>query len=148
MYYSIKHQTRFRYDSPVSESLMELRMQPRSEWRQRCASFFVKVVPKARVLVYRDHLGNHVHHFNVAAKHTELLITAEATVEMFEPEFIPEGLPVSAWEMLDTALAQQDFWEFLLPSDFADTTPLLSELASLLRVERRLESIDIDSRDQ
>ncbi|MGA3204585.1 MAG: transglutaminase N-terminal domain-containing protein, partial [Bryobacteraceae bacterium] len=31
MFYSIRHLTQFRYDSAVSESLMELRMQPRSE---------------------------------------------------------------------------------------------------------------------
>jgi len=51
MFYSIKRQTRLRYDAPVSESLMELRMRPRSEWRQRCASFYVKVLPRTRVLV-------------------------------------------------------------------------------------------------
>ena len=31
MFYSIRHVTRFRYSSPVMESVMELRMQPRSE---------------------------------------------------------------------------------------------------------------------
>jgi transglutaminase-like putative cysteine protease len=143
MFYSIKHQTRFRYDSPVSESLMELRMQPRSEWRQRCASFFVKVLPRARVLNYRDHLGNQVHQFNVAAKHTELLITAEAMVETFEPEFIPDSLPDQAWAQLDDLLAKQDYWEFLLPSEFAEPTPLLLELAASLRVERRADPLSL-----
>lgn len=143
MFYSIKHQTRFRYDAPVSESLMELRMQPRSEWRQRCASFFVKVVPKARVLSYRDHLGNHVHHFNVAAKHTELLITAEAMVETFEPEFIPEDLPFEAWAQLDNLLARQDYWEFLLPSDLTEPVPLLAELAATLQLERRVDPLTL-----
>ena len=31
MFYSIRHLTRFRYKTPVSESLMELRMHPRTE---------------------------------------------------------------------------------------------------------------------
>ena len=39
MFYSIRHLTRFRYNSPVSESLMELRMHPRTEGGQRCLSF-------------------------------------------------------------------------------------------------------------
>ena len=39
MYYSIRHQTKFRYSHPVSESIMELRLQPRTEWTQHCLSF-------------------------------------------------------------------------------------------------------------
>jgi hypothetical protein len=35
MFYSIRHVTRFRYFAPVRESVMELRMQPRSEGRRR-----------------------------------------------------------------------------------------------------------------
>ena len=35
MFYSIRHLTRFRYTSPVSESLMEVRMHPRTEGEQR-----------------------------------------------------------------------------------------------------------------
>ena len=31
MFYSIRHLTRFRYRTPVSESLMEVRMHPRTE---------------------------------------------------------------------------------------------------------------------
>ena len=137
MYFSIQHQTRFRYDSPVSESIMELRMQPRSEGRQRCISYLIKVNPKARVMQYRDHLGNYVHHFSVAPKHTQLLITTEATVETQDPDALPAALPMSAWEELDSLLAREDYWEFVMPSDFTEPTPLLTALARELRVERR-----------
>src|SRR5260370_32314554 len=65
MFYSIRHLTKFRYSSPVSESIMELRMQPRSEGAQRCLSFEVTVTPRTRVQTYRDHLGNVVQHFDV-----------------------------------------------------------------------------------
>ena len=65
MFYTIRHLTRFRYDSPVSESLMEVRMHPRTEGFQRCLSFQLSVDPRARVNVYRDYLGNSVHHFDV-----------------------------------------------------------------------------------
>lgn len=71
-------------------------------------------------------------HFHLAATHTELLITAEAVVEMFEPEFIPDGLPVSAWDDLEDLVARQDYWEFLLPSEFAECTPLLLDLPKSL----------------
>jgi transglutaminase-like putative cysteine protease len=143
MFYSIQHQTRFRYDMPVSESIMELHMQPRSEGRQRCLSFMVKVNPKARVLQYRDHLGNHVHHFSVAPKHTQLLVTTEATVEVLEPEQLPNVLPLHAWEELDSLTAQQDFWEFLMPSDYAVPTALLQSFAREIRAERREDPLSL-----
>lgn len=143
MLYSIQHQTRFRYDSPVSESIMELHMQPRTEGRQRCLNFFVKVNPKARVLQYRDHLGNHVHHFSVAAKHTQLLITTEATVEVTPADALPGLLSLSAWDELDCILARVDHWEFLMPSDYAQPSPLLQELALQLDLRRREDPLSL-----
>jgi transglutaminase-like putative cysteine protease len=137
MFFAIQHQTRFRYDAPVHESIMELRMQPRSEGSQRCLNFLVKVNPKARVLSYRDHLGNHVHHFNITAKHLELLVVTEALVETTTPLAMPESLSPSAWAKLDELVAREDFWEFLLPSDFAHTTPLLEGLAQEVGAVRR-----------
>lgn len=143
MFYFVQHQTRYRYDSPVSESIMELRMQPRSEGRQRCLSCFIKVNPKARVLQYRDHLGNHIHHFSVAPKHTQLLITAESTVEILPPDPLPESLPPSSWDELDHILAIEDHWEFLMPSDFASSTPLLEELAADIGATRRADPLTL-----
>ncbi|MBM3762219.1 MAG: transglutaminase family protein [Acidobacteria bacterium] len=143
MYYSIQHQTRFRYDSPVSESIMELHMQPRSEGRQRCLSYFVKVNPKARVLQYRDHLGNHVHHFSVAPKHTQLLITTEATVESLDPDPLPGFLPVQAWDELDRMLQFEDFWEFLMPSDYAGPSELLKSFAEEIHASRREDPLTL-----
>ncbi len=143
MLYSIQHQTRYRYDSPVSESIMELRMQPRSEWQQRCLSCFIKVNPKARVLIYRDHLGNHIHHFSVAPKHTQLLITAETTVEVFPAPDLPDALPEQAWDELDRILTFEDHWEFLMPSDFAGPTPLLAEFAAEIDAQRRRDPLSL-----
>jgi len=143
MYYSIQHQTRFRYDAPVNESIMELRMHPRGEWKQRCLTYFVKVNPKARVLQYRDHLGNTVHHFSVAPKHTELLITTEATVETYNFDPLPGFLPAQAWDELDRMCAYDDYWEFLLPSDLTEPTALLSALSTELKAYRREDPLSL-----
>src|SRR5260370_42620615 len=61
---------------------MELRMQPRSEGAQRCLSFQVTVTPRTRVQTYRDHLGNVVQHFFVPGLHRQLMIVAEAAVDV------------------------------------------------------------------
>ena len=41
----IRHTTRFTYESPISESVMEARMQPRSEAAQRCIHFGLSTTP-------------------------------------------------------------------------------------------------------
>jgi len=137
MFYSIRHLTRFRYESPVSESLMEVRMHPRTEGNQRCLSFQLSVDPRARVNVYRDYLGNSVHHFDVPGKHTELAILAESLVEMETPAELPARLEPGAWEELDAVVAAGDYWEMLMPSSFACPSEALGELTEELRVHRR-----------
>ena len=98
MFYSIRHLTQFRYSSPVSESTMELRMQPRSEGLQRCLTFQVTVTPRTRVQIYRDYLGNTVHHFDVPSAHQHLTIIAEAIVDVAPSETVPPRLGNDAWD--------------------------------------------------
>jgi transglutaminase-like putative cysteine protease len=137
MFYSIRHLTRFRYTSPVSESLMEVRMHPRTEGEQRCLSFQLFVEPKTRIHMYRDYLGNSIHHFNVPAKHLELRIVAEALVENGPPPDLPETLTREDWAALDAEVAAGDYWEMLMPSTFAQPGEGLLSLLEPLRVRRR-----------
>ena len=39
MRYTVRHVTRFTYETPITESVMEARMQPRSDGLQRCLHF-------------------------------------------------------------------------------------------------------------
>ncbi len=137
MFYSIRHLTCFRYKSPVSESLMELRMHPRTEGGQRCLSFQLSVEPRTRVYEYRDYLGNTVHHFDVPGHHRELKIVAEALVEIEPAPEPPDGLEPSAWDDLDAQAAAGDYWEMLMPSQFAQPTEALFGLIESLGVQRR-----------
>lgn len=120
---------------------MEIRKQPRTEGTQRTLSFELLVSPKARVMQYRDYLGNTIHHFTVPGKHTQLQIIAEARVETGSAPTLPGSLFPAAWEELDSIVANGDYWEFLMPSDFAKPTPLLNELAAHLGVERRADPL-------
>jgi transglutaminase-like putative cysteine protease len=143
MFYSIRHLTRFRYSAPVSESIMELRMRPRTEGPQRCLSFQVSVDPRSHVNEYRDYLGNAVHHFNVPGKHTQLRIVAEALMEVSASPELPESLPSSAWDDLDNTVAQGDYWEMLVPSQFARPSPALDGLVREFRIERRDDPLTV-----
>src|ERR1043165_4928068 len=97
MFYSIRHVTRFRYSAPVRESVMEIRMQPRSEGPQTLRSFQISTNPRAQLYAYTDHLGNAVYHFNLLREHEELRIEAQATVEINQPRAIPEQLDPLEW---------------------------------------------------
>jgi len=143
MYYSIRHLTRFIYDTPVRESVMEVRTQPRSEGHQRCLSFELTVQPRARIMAYRDHLGNVVHHFDIPAQHEQLTITAEALVDLATPPDLPDVLDADMWERLDQEIAAGDFWEWLQPSHFARPSALLHELAAEFVATRRDDPLTV-----
>jgi transglutaminase-like putative cysteine protease len=142
MFYSIRHCTRFRYSEPVSESLMEVRMHPRTEGAQRCLTFQLSVSPKTRVTSYRDYLGNTIHHFDVPGHHQELTIVAEALVDsLTHDELSPLG--PEAWDELDATVAQGDYWEMLAPSHFAQPSDLLQDLSRELNVKRRSDPLSL-----
>ena len=136
-FYSVRHLTKFVYQRPVSESVMETRMHPRSDSNQRCLTFSLSVSPRCRVFSYRDHLGNHVQHFNIPGNHSQLVIIAESLVEQQALAFVPHFLAPSAWGELDALVSEGDYWEMLLPSEFAAPTDALRGLAKELDVRRR-----------
>ena len=115
-FYSIRHLTRFRYSQPISESIMETRMHPRSDSSQHCLTFSLSVSPRCRVFSYRDHLGNNVQHFDIPGEHNQLVIVAESVVEQQPLPDVPGFLSPDAWDELDELIEAGDYWEMLLPS--------------------------------
>ncbi|HEX4321793.1 MAG TPA: transglutaminase family protein [Acidobacteriaceae bacterium] len=136
-FYSIRHLTRFRYKEPVSESIMEIRMHPRSDLSQHVLSFSLSVSPRCRVFSYRDHYGNDVQHFDIPGDHDQLVIVAESLVRHQMEAEPPSFLSPDAWGALDAMIGEGDYGEMLLPSTFAQFTPALLELAKKLDVVRR-----------
>ena len=112
-------------------------MHPRSDHTQRCLTFHLSVSPRCRVFSYRDHLANNVHHFDIPGQHPQLVIVAESLVEVLPPAHIPSFLAPDAWAELDAMVEQGDYWEMLLPSEFAEPTDALESLANELDVRRR-----------
>lgn len=137
MFYAIRHFTRYRYSQPVRQSLMEVRMHPRSESAQRCFTFQLSVSPRARIFSYTDHLGNLVHHFDIPGQHTQLTIIADALVDVDPPMPLPFSLGGEAWSELDGMIHRDDYWAMLMPSHFARTSPELEDLARELGVDQR-----------
>src|SRR5262245_29705391 len=135
MAYSIKHVTKFRYHPAVGESVMEVRMQPRSDMRQRCMTFSLDVHPHANVMTYRDFFGNAVHHFDIPGRHKLIEVTAHGIVDITSSAW--PAASCGTWEELDSRVQQGDYWEMLLPSQYAQPTDLLTQLSAELKLARR-----------
>jgi transglutaminase-like putative cysteine protease len=134
--YSVRHTTTFRYEPAVRESVMEVRLQPRSDGEQRCLNFSLNVDPPANIMQYRDFAGNTVHHFNIAGSHTQVVVTADSAVEV-QSVPAPRASDGGDWADLDALVATGDHWEMLLPSHFVRSSDSLSALAKELECERR-----------
>ncbi len=136
MLYSIRHVTGFAYEPAVRESVMEVRVQPRNEARQRCLTFSLDISPSTNIMEYRDFLGNIVHHFDIPGRHSQFKVTAQALVDV-QPAPVPSSEEVGTWDDLDSLVATEDYSEMLLPSAFARSTELLKSLVGELKIARR-----------
>ena len=143
MYYHIEHITRFRYSQPISESVMEVHMQPRTEGNQRCLNFNLHTNPQARTQHYPDYLKNVVHFFDIPFKHTQLILRAESLVELLSTPSLPESLPSDSWAVIDALTREQDHWEFLRPSERTEPTELLNQFAAELDIRRRDDPLTV-----
>jgi transglutaminase-like putative cysteine protease len=125
MFYSIRHVTRFRYSAPIRETVMELRMQPRSEGPQALRSFQLVTNPRAQLYAYTDYAGNAVYHFNVLRAHDELRIEAQAVVEIYRMPPLPEAADSLEWDRYNPYNLSDDHFDLLEPSKFAICSPAL-----------------------
>ena len=145
MLYTIRHVTRYEYPEEVRESVMEVRQHPQNNEFQRCVQFQLRVEPEVRLFSYQDHLSNVVFHFDIPWSHRRLIMTAEAVVEV-KPPWERDGHPPdpgATWEELDAMVADQDYYEMLLPSRYVTSSPALIELCQELRAERRSTPHDL-----
>ena len=103
---------------------MEARMHPRSEGNQRCLTFHLAVSPRCRVFAYRDHVGNNIHHFDIPG--TAFLsgdrggISARCAAVARDSHLrCRQTHGPKPMRMVKMG----DYWEMLLPSEFAQPTP-------------------------
>jgi transglutaminase-like putative cysteine protease len=125
MLLDIRHVTRYHYERPIRESLMELRMQPQKSIRQRLISFDLELDPRAQLFSYIDPFGNAVHHFDVPQPHDELTIVSRACVETQPPPELPQSLDLGEWDRLKSSFTQAECFDFLQPHGFTQITPAL-----------------------
>jgi len=137
MYYAIRHFTRYRYSHLVWQSMMEVRMHPRSEGNQRCFVFQLSVNPRARIFGYTDSYGNLVHHFDLPSRHGQLTIISDALVNIEGKPPVPDSMEHESWTVLEDLVEKNDYWDMLMPSRFARSSPELEALAKEIGASER-----------
>jgi transglutaminase-like putative cysteine protease len=85
MLLSVEHKFAFEYDGYISESFLELRVQPKSTPHQTVLSFGLAVGPPTRVFRYADWNDNVAHHFTITRFHNRVAVAAQSTVETRAP---------------------------------------------------------------
>src|SRR5262245_30201790 len=126
MLYSIVHTTELSYSSRISESVIELRVAPRSDELQTLRGFGLAVGPAASVFEHVDWLGNRVHHFSIVDFHDRLVIEAQSAVEVRQRSLSLAAAPDDMAALPDDHRLE-DFRAFVGPVDRCD------ELGSLAR---------------
>jgi transglutaminase-like putative cysteine protease len=77
---SVEHRLAFEYDGYISESFLELRVQPKAVPHQTVHAFSLGVGPLTRVYRYADWHENLVHHFNVTRYHNRIEVLSRSLV--------------------------------------------------------------------
>lgn len=133
MLLKITHETELKYDHPISESVVELRMFPRQEALQHRLSFELKLQPYSTVNSYFDWLGNTVHTFTVNGVHDTLRVIATSVVETEALRIAPETLP-DIWSGESSGAAGDDYklWDYLQFDGPVVDSPLLREVTKEL----------------
>ena len=136
MFYSVRHVTRFRYSNPVRESVMELKMQPRSESHQALRNFQITTRPRAQLYAYTDHYGNAVYHFNVLREHSELWIDAQSVIEVTPKPLLATTADSLEWQRYNNLNLGAEHYDLLGPSSFARDSAELTRFSIQHGLER------------
>ena len=143
MQYTIRHISHFLYEAPISSSVMEVRMCPRTEAQQHCYTFDLELTPHAQLFSYRDFLGNTIHHFSIAGTHEELRLESNALVEVRPLPDPPDALPEDTWTALDAQRDDDGLLEMTLPSAFAAPSEALLAFGREIDLRRRDDPLSV-----
>ncbi len=127
--YQIQHITEFNYSGPVTDTLFEVRMAPRSDEDQTVLSYNLVVSPRAPLMSYRDGFGNRVDVFNLSQPYQALSLQATSFVRPHrrDPQIRLAGL---TWN--GQFEASTDTFDFVTRSTLVEPCPELESLKQTL----------------
>ena len=125
MLYSVTHTTRHLYQSPVSQSLNELRLTPRSSPGQQLREINILIEPEpASWQGRKDYFGNEVTTVAVYEPHRRFVVEARSMVEV-QPVPPPASSSLS-WEEAREMVAAPPDEETLAATEYVFDSPFVS----------------------
>lgn len=119
----VKHVTSYDYAEPVSLSLHQAMLKPRTLPTQSVANSYIAVEPTPRSLDFRvDYHGNLVSYFEIDSPHRELVVTATSEVHL-TPTVPPDLSGSSPMERIAARLAAPQNDEELAAAEFLAQSP-------------------------
>jgi transglutaminase-like putative cysteine protease len=139
MLLSIQHKTELTYAGPITESVMELRMMPRTDASQTLKSFTLAVGPEAQIFEHSDWQGNRAHHFSIVEGHDKVVIVAASSVETHQRRLRLEELP----DLLPNSEFGHRHHDFLMCHGAVQRDPRLARFAEQIGLisERRAGAV-------
>ena len=120
MKWRIQHRTHYTYSAPARDSFNDVRLKPPADEQQAVESFFLAATPAALFREYHDFNANCVHHFEIAAPHSSLLIESRAVVATHPPAPLPADASLAPLTALAEAVKTIKCFDYLGPSRFVD----------------------------
>ena len=122
----IRHISRYRYNGPVSRSVMSLCLKPLHDDRQRLLRFNVETDPPAPLSQAIDTFGNVKHLLTLNREHHSMEISSNSTVETTPLPPLPPSLPPDAWKEIHSWRNSFRLWSFTHPSAYARPSDALA----------------------
>ena len=125
MRYHVCHLTTYDYDASVSLSQHQMRLQPRSNWRQKFCNYNLAIEPNPRdIHEYTDYFGNPTLFVTVEGSHARLQVRSEFDVDLLNsPELIAKETP--SWEIVRDRSRGVQIGVGLEANEFLFDSPLL-----------------------
>ena len=134
MRFHVTHLTRYSYATPVSHSLNEVRLTPRSLNTQEVQEIEIHVEPQPAFMHQRtDYYGNDTTSFELFEKHDHLEVKGESTVEVRAEKLEPQ--PSISWDDARRLIADHadaaciEASEFIYNSPYVPLLPAVEEYA-------------------
>jgi len=125
----ICHRTLYRYAQPVRESSNDLRLKPVGNEHQTVEWHELEIQPAAQLRTYEDFYANVVHHFEVNAPHSELLIESRSRVVTNRRNYLdPLATPALLTRRAECVRMERCF-DYLQESAYVPHSPDLWRLA-------------------
>lgn len=139
----ISHLTRYTYQEPVTDSVNEIRLSPRTDDRQSCCEHSIVINPSVPLFTYKDYFGNLAHYFTIQAPHQELLIHSYSIIKTDENNHDPKNLLpyVIERDILVSEQFQNTYAEYLMETEYTHITSELKAFCHETIKEHQSENV-------